>query len=117
MELVVFHCGCDVSSTLPSTGVITTVAGTTAGLGGDGGPAVAAQLNSPHGIAISDGKMYIADWDNHRIRCMDVRTGMCLPIPVAMLSAMVTCTYYNIILCVHYLCGGALHGVPFSFYW
>ena len=92
MELVVFLCGCDVPSTLPSTGVITTVAGTTQGLGGDGGPAVAAQLKNPTGIAISDGKMYIADGGNHRIRCVDLMPGMCLPILVAMLSAMVTCT-------------------------
>ena len=56
-----------------AAGVITTVAGTgTEGFGGDGGPAVAAQLNRPTGVA-SDGlgNLYIADWGNHRIRKVD----------------------------------------------
>ena len=53
-----------------SAGVITTVAGDgTEGYGGDGGPAVAAQLDFPTGVALDDaGNLYIADYDNHRIR-------------------------------------------------
>lgn len=53
-----------------ASGIITTVAGTgTAGYGGDGGPAVAAQLNEPRGIAVDTaGNLYIADLNNHRIR-------------------------------------------------
>ncbi|MER5297741.1 RICIN domain-containing protein [Streptomyces pharetrae] len=51
-------------------GQIGTVAGTgTAGFSGDDGPAVAAELNCPYGIAVdSTGNLYIADTDNHRIR-------------------------------------------------
>src|ERR1035438_7890830 len=46
-----------------STGIITTVAGTSAaGYAGDGGPATSALLNSPWGIALDGaGNLYIAD--------------------------------------------------------
>lgn len=46
-------------------GTITTVVGTgAAGNSGDGGPAISAQLTSPHGVAFdSPGHMYIADID------------------------------------------------------
>jgi NHL repeat-containing protein len=51
-------------------GTITTVAGTgTAGISGDGGPAIAAQLNQPLGVALdAGGNLYIADFGNSRIR-------------------------------------------------
>ncbi|MGW2492599.1 NHL domain-containing protein [Streptomyces sp. NPDC001606] len=51
-------------------GVISTVAGTgAAGFRGDGGPAVSAQLNGPHGVVVDGaGDLYIADQANHRIR-------------------------------------------------
>ena len=53
-----------------ANGIITTVAGNgTQGFGGDNGPATAAQLNNPAGVAIdSAGNLYIADWGNNRIR-------------------------------------------------
>ena len=56
-----------------ASGRITTVAGTGArGFGGDGGPAVAARLNGPTGIAVdSEGALYIADRENQRIRRVD----------------------------------------------
>ena len=55
------------------TGVISTVAGTgTRGSGGDGGPATAARLNRPAGVAVDGaGNLYIADWENDRIRKVD----------------------------------------------
>ena len=56
-----------------SSGVITTIAGTgTSGFGGDGGPAVDAQLSSPTGMTVDDeGNLYIADYNNRRIRKVD----------------------------------------------
>jgi DNA-binding beta-propeller fold protein YncE len=47
---------------------------TLAGTGVDGfldGPAASAQLQWPAGVAVSFGKIYIADSDNHRIRQLD----------------------------------------------
>lgn len=50
-------------------GVITTFAGTSQGLSGDGGPATAAQLDSPRELAIMpDGSVLVVDAGNHRIR-------------------------------------------------
>jgi sugar lactone lactonase YvrE len=56
------------------SGGITTVAGSGArGFGGDGGSALTAQLNSPHGIALdATGNLYIADYSNHRVRKITV---------------------------------------------
>ena len=54
-------------------GVITTVAGSgTAGYSGDGGPATDAELDSPWDVAVDlSGNLYIADYNNHRIRKVD----------------------------------------------
>ena len=51
-------------------GAITVVAGNgTQGFTGDGGPATAAELNSPMSVAVApDGTIYIADTGNQRIR-------------------------------------------------
>jgi uncharacterized protein (TIGR03437 family) len=51
-------------------GIISTVAGNgTFGSGGDGGQAIAAQLNDPQGAVVdSTGNMYITDEDNQRVR-------------------------------------------------
>ncbi len=56
-----------------STGTITTVAGTGEfGFSGDGGPATAALLGTPSGVAVDGaGNLYIADISNHRIRKVD----------------------------------------------
>jgi len=64
---------------VPASGIITTVAGngpactspgiSCGGFSGDGGPATAAMLSQPHGIAVdASGNLYIADTNNNRIR-------------------------------------------------
>jgi sugar lactone lactonase YvrE len=68
-------------------GTISTFAGTgTAGFGGDGGPATEAMFNLPKGsnaepagkLAISpeEATLYIADTMNHRVRVIDLTTGI-----------------------------------------
>jgi hypothetical protein len=53
-------------------GTITTVAGTTQGLSGDGGPATAAALNGPHAVAVTaEGGLLITDRFNNRVRFVD----------------------------------------------
>ena len=61
-----------------SAGVISTVAGSGeagvlgGGFSGDGGPATAARLSSPSGVALDGaGNLFIADKGNHRIRKVD----------------------------------------------
>ncbi len=53
-----------------AAGVITTVAGNGApGYSGDSGPAVAAQLNNPNGLAVDTiGNLYVADTENNVVR-------------------------------------------------
>ncbi|MEC8864568.1 MAG: hypothetical protein VXX31_16540 [Planctomycetota bacterium] len=61
------------------TGVISTIAGTgLPGFSGDGGPANEAKLNRPHSLVIDDHhqKIYVADIGNHRIRAIDLNTGI-----------------------------------------
>jgi sugar lactone lactonase YvrE len=55
------------------SGVVTTVAGNgTEGSAGDGGPAPAAQLNHPRGVAVDGrGDVFIADSMNHRVRMVE----------------------------------------------
>jgi trimeric autotransporter adhesin len=52
------------------SGTITTIAGTTtAGAGGDGGPATSAQLNLPADVAVkADGTIFVADSANNKVR-------------------------------------------------
>ncbi|CUS38550.1 NHL domain-containing protein [Candidatus Nitrospira nitrificans] len=60
------------------TGIISTVAGTgQATFSGDGGPADQAALNEPAALVIDDaGRLYIADQSNHRVRMVDLKTGV-----------------------------------------
>ncbi len=52
-----------------STGIITTVVGTTEGYSGDGGPAADAQLHAPKGLFFdASGNLYIADTYNSVVR-------------------------------------------------
>ncbi len=58
--------------------VIETVAGDgTRGGGGDGGPATLAQLDHPRDVELApDGRLFIADTENHRVRAVDLTTGI-----------------------------------------
>ena len=50
-------------------GIITTLAGTTSGFSGDGGPATMARLSFPFVAAVDgSGNLFIADQNNHRVR-------------------------------------------------
>jgi myo-inositol-hexaphosphate 3-phosphohydrolase/streptogramin lyase len=62
----------------PTTGIITTVAGTgSSGYNGDNIAATTARLNYPKGVEIGpDGALYIGDANNHRIRRVDLSTGI-----------------------------------------
>jgi sugar lactone lactonase YvrE len=43
--------------------------------GADDGPASDATFNSPQGLAVAEGKLYVADTNNHLIRAIDLDTG------------------------------------------
>ena len=60
------------------TGIISTVVGTgVGGFSGDGGPAAKAQLRQPHSIIFDkNGALLICDIQNHRIRRVDMKTGI-----------------------------------------
>ncbi len=56
---------------LERDGTMTIVAGSVAGLSGDGGSAIEAQLNLPMAVTVGpDGGFYVADAANSRIRCV-----------------------------------------------
>jgi sugar lactone lactonase YvrE len=57
---------------------IDTIAGTgTAGFSGDGGPAREAQLNNVRDLELGpDGRLYLADTENHRVRAIDLKSGL-----------------------------------------
>jgi sugar lactone lactonase YvrE len=59
-------------------GGLTTVAGTgEKGTRGDGGPAVKAEFNGPHSLAVGpDGSVFLADTWNNRVRRFDPKTGI-----------------------------------------
>jgi hypothetical protein len=61
-----------------ASGIITTIAGTgTQGFSGDSGPAAAAAIDSPTGLAVDPASnLYLADTHNHRIRRIDAATGI-----------------------------------------
>lgn len=67
-----------------SEGTITTIAGTgTGGYSGDGGSAIEAQLNRPRGVTLdSADNLYIADYNNHRIRFVKAAAPVTLNPPV-----------------------------------
>lgn len=78
-ELYIADTGYDANRVrkIDRNGNITTIAGKggDAGFSGDGGPATAAELNGPTGIAVdAAGNVYIADSGNNRVRKVDAVT-------------------------------------------
>ncbi|MCP4692037.1 MAG: hypothetical protein GY859_28590, partial [Desulfobacterales bacterium] len=69
-NLYIAERGNDCIREVDAAGVITTVVGNgTRGDQGDGGPAADAELNSPISVTVDPaGNLYIADFDNHRVR-------------------------------------------------
>ncbi len=71
-DLLIAETGANRIQRLTSAGSLTPVAGTgAAGFSGEGGAAIAAQLDSPSGLLVaSDGTIWIADQGNNRIRTL-----------------------------------------------
>ena len=63
---------------LDTSGILSVFAGTgTAGFFGDSGPASTAELNEPVSMAVdTSGNIYIGDANNHRVRKIDIITGI-----------------------------------------
>ena len=62
---------------IDTSGTITTLVGTgAAGFGGDGGPALMAQLDTPLAVHIDGNRLLIADSGNFRLRAVDLTTGV-----------------------------------------
>jgi DNA-binding beta-propeller fold protein YncE len=68
---------------MDAAGVLTHVAGTgKAGFSGDGGPALAAEFNGPHNLAVlPDGNVLISDTWAGRVRKVDVKAGTVTSLP------------------------------------
>jgi sugar lactone lactonase YvrE len=69
---------CRIRKLTASTGIISTIAGNgTCAYAGDSKQATSAELFEPSGVAVdSAGNIYIADWDNSRIRKVTASTGI-----------------------------------------
>ncbi len=75
-NLYIAETGNHVVRKVDTAGNITTIAGPgTQGFSGDNGPASAALLDSPQGLALAASNLYIADTHNHRIRRVDLSSG------------------------------------------
>jgi hypothetical protein len=63
-------------------GIISTIAGNgTCGFSGDGGPAISAELCQPMGLAVSGNTLYIADYQNARVRMITLPSSSSGPTP------------------------------------
>jgi sugar lactone lactonase YvrE len=76
-NLYIAETGNHVIRRVDTGGILTTVAGTgTQGYAGDNGPAIAARLDSPQGLALDGNNLYIADTHNQRVRRLSLTTGI-----------------------------------------
>ncbi len=77
-NLYIVDSGNNVIRKVTPAGIISTVAGNgQPGYSGDNGPATSAMLNTPKAVAVdSSGNLYIADYDNCRIRLVEASTGI-----------------------------------------
>jgi len=76
-NLYVSETGKHVVRRVDAQGQIVTVAGSgMQGFDGDGGAATSALLDSPLGLAVGNGGLYIADSHNHRVRRVDLVSGV-----------------------------------------
>ena len=73
---------CRIRKIANGSGIITTIAGTNAyAHSGDGGPAINADLFDPSGVLVdSSGNVFIAQYDDSRIRKIDAATGIILTV-------------------------------------
>ena len=78
---------------LTPAGVLSTIAGTgAAGFGGDGGDAMSAQFTTPAALAMDTaGNLYVADFDNNRIRKLSPST----PVIAAPVTLLPTASLVN----------------------
>ena len=62
----------------PKTGAVTTIAGSTKGFGGDGGPAKDAKFDQAYHVALDGGakNLFVCDLGNRRIRKIDLATNV-----------------------------------------
>jgi sugar lactone lactonase YvrE len=68
---------CRIRRIVRKTGLLETVAGTTCGYSGDGGPATEARLKAPAEIAFDKkGNLFIGDAGNNLVRRVDQKTGI-----------------------------------------
>jgi uncharacterized protein (TIGR03437 family) len=92
-DIFISDSGNNVLRQVTSDGVIHTIAGTTAGFAGDGGPALSAAINTPGGILLDgSGDLYFADTGNSRVRqlvplAVTAPPSTALPVPLAVMNA------------------------------
>eukprot|EP01031_Cornospumella_fuschlensis_P025225 gene25225-30467_t len=69
---------CRIRRVVLSTNIISTIAGAyfTCSFSGDTGQATSARLAGPRGLSIFGNVMFIADFNNHRIRMINLNTGI-----------------------------------------
>jgi uncharacterized protein (TIGR03437 family) len=99
-----------------ANGVITTIAGSNVlGFSGDGGPATAAQLDNPYGIAAaSNGNVYFSDAANNRIRLLTPVAGSACAYSISPSSVQVPAGGGNVTVTIQTTaaCSWTVTGLP-----